>query len=35
LLRADRRTPASDADPSHPHEMKVKFRSKLQATITF
>jgi hypothetical protein len=35
LFIADRRTLASVADPSHPVDMKVIFRSKSQATITF
>jgi hypothetical protein len=35
LRKADQSTLASNAEPSHPHEMNVKFRSKLQANITF
>jgi hypothetical protein len=27
--------PASDVEPSHPHEMNVKFRSKLQVNLIF
>jgi hypothetical protein len=35
IAKADQSTLASNAEPSHPHEMNVKFRSKLQANITF